>query len=214
MSAIAAAVKHMLAAGMPHDAIVQAVADMEAAMTAPRDPVAERKRERDRVRMAQKRSDSRATSRESSDKGDTPPPPSFPPEPPQTPTPTRESISSREERAREEAGFERFWSAYPRKVGKADARKAFAKAWRKLPPFDEDLILSGGLERAKAAWTDAQFIPHAATWLNGERWTDEPTVIPLKRPHERPDTDAKQTAREANYARAFAGADRAPRWDP
>lgn len=33
MSAIAAALKHMLASGMPHDAIVSAVAEMEAAMT-------------------------------------------------------------------------------------------------------------------------------------------------------------------------------------
>jgi hypothetical protein len=33
MSVIAAAIKHMLSAGMPHDAIVAAVADMEAAAT-------------------------------------------------------------------------------------------------------------------------------------------------------------------------------------
>jgi 5-methylcytosine-specific restriction endonuclease McrA len=33
MSVIAAAIKHMLSAGMPHDAIVAAVAEMEAAST-------------------------------------------------------------------------------------------------------------------------------------------------------------------------------------
>jgi hypothetical protein len=147
---------------------------------------------------------------------DDPPPPAFPPEPPQPPTPTRECISTREEREREEAGFAKFWQAYPRKTAKADARKAFAKAWRKLPPFDEELILAGGLERAKAAWTDAQFIPHAATWLNGERWQDEATIIPMKPPHERPHHDPKFERRQANLARAFASPGRAAgqRWEP
>jgi hypothetical protein len=134
-----------------------------------------------------------------------PPPPAFPPEPPQPPTPTRECISTREEREREEAGFAKFWQAYPRKTAKADARKAFAKAWRKLPPFDEELILAGGLERAKAAWTDAQFIPHAATWLNGERWQDEATIIPMKPPHERPHHDPRQAARADRLGRSLAG---------
>lgn len=42
MSAIAVALKHMLAAGMPHDAIVAAVAEMEAAVTPVRSKGAER----------------------------------------------------------------------------------------------------------------------------------------------------------------------------
>ncbi len=50
MSTIATALKHMLAAGMPHDAIVAAVAEMEAAMPAAVDPVAERRRAYDRER--------------------------------------------------------------------------------------------------------------------------------------------------------------------
>lgn len=56
MSAIAAAVKHMLAAGMAADAIVAAVEEMEA--TSPQAQVmdaADRKRERDRDRIAAKR---------------------------------------------------------------------------------------------------------------------------------------------------------------
>ncbi len=69
--------------------------------------------------------------------------------------------------------FERFWRAYPRKVGKSEARKAFAKALLKLGG-DGEQVLVGSLERAKAAWTDPQFIPHASRWLNAERWEDEP----------------------------------------
>lgn len=81
--------------------------------------------------------------------------------------------------------FARFWAAYPRKIGKAEARKAFDRAWKKLPPLEEEPILVGGLERAKAAWHDPQFIPHAATWLNGERWNDEadPPSTVVKFPH-------------------------------
>lgn len=48
MSAIAVALKHMLAAGMPHDAIVSAVAEMEAGIAV--DEVAERRRAYDRER--------------------------------------------------------------------------------------------------------------------------------------------------------------------
>jgi len=48
MSIIAAALKHMLAAGMDHDAIVAAVADMEE--SAPKDAQAERRRAIDCLR--------------------------------------------------------------------------------------------------------------------------------------------------------------------
>lgn len=48
MSVIAAALKHMLASNMDHEAIVAAVADMEAAM--PKDVQAERRRGIDRLR--------------------------------------------------------------------------------------------------------------------------------------------------------------------
>lgn len=112
--------------------------------------------------------------------------------------------------------FATFWAAYPRKIAKAEARKAFSKAAKKAPVAE----MLGGLERAKAGWVDANFIPHAATWLNGERWQDEASEViqlnPRKAPHDRPHHDAKYDARQANYARAFAGADHAAgsRWEP
>lgn len=76
------------------------------------------------------------------------------------------------------SGFEdRFWPAYPRKVGKADAAKAFAK----LRP-DADLL--GVMLRSLAAQAASEdwrrdggrFIPHPATWLNGKRWQDDVTA--------------------------------------
>lgn len=74
-------------------------------------------------------------------------------------------------------GFERFWSAYPKKTAKQQA----LKAWQKLKP-DEELIekMLLSLERQKRSvqWTkdNGQFIPYPATWLNGRRWEDESEV--------------------------------------
>lgn len=70
--------------------------------------------------------------------------------------------------------FETFWKAYPRKVNKQGAAKAF----KKLKPND-DLFkaIMDGLENHKKSkqWTrdDGQYIPHPTTWLNGRRWEDE-----------------------------------------
>lgn len=75
-------------------------------------------------------------------------------------------------------GFEdRFWPAYPRKVGKADAAKAFAK----LRP-DADLLgvmlRSLATQAASEDWQrdGGRFIPHPATWINGKRWQDDVTA--------------------------------------
>jgi hypothetical protein len=68
-------------------------------------------------------------------------------------------------------GFDAFWKAYPRKVGKPNALKAYLKI------KDKPSNLLDILEAHKRLpqWTkdNGQFIPHAATWLNGRRWEDE-----------------------------------------
>lgn len=71
-----------------------------------------------------------------------------------------------------------FWPAYPRKVGKAAA----SKAWKKLTQSELDAVMEG-LRRYKATeWQgrEIQFIPHASSWLNGRRWDDDlsPAHIP------------------------------------
>jgi len=67
--------------------------------------------------------------------------------------------------------FDAFWAAYPRRVGKGAARRAWASA-RRLT--SADYILSA-LEAQLAAglFKDATYTPHPATWLNQERWDDE-----------------------------------------
>jgi uncharacterized protein YdaU (DUF1376 family) len=70
-----------------------------------------------------------------------------------------------------------FWPAYPRKVAKPDALRAFAKARAKA----ELAAIMAGLQRHLPCdqWTaDPTKIPHPSTWLNGERWNDTPVVAP------------------------------------
>lgn len=71
-----------------------------------------------------------------------------------------------------ERDFETFWRAYPRRIGKGQARRAFASATRKASL--ETMLAALGRVRWPA---DKQRIPHPATWLNGERWHDDPTAI-------------------------------------
>lgn len=70
--------------------------------------------------------------------------------------------------------FEAFWEAYPRKLDKGHARKA----WDRIRP-DEPLLgrMLDAISAQKGSdqWTreDGKFIPYPATWLNGHRWEDE-----------------------------------------
>ncbi len=94
----------------------------------------------------------------------------------------------------QDVAFVGFWDAYPKKVGK----KAAWKAWQRLEGLDAALLsaVMAGLERAKASeqWAKdgGRYVPHAATWLNGERWEDEhkPLVAKNKK-YEHVGTDAR-----------------------
>lgn len=77
-------------------------------------------------------------------------------------------------------------------LGGDDARREadkFRDYWRAVP----------GAKGRKTDWP--------ATWRNWCRTAAD--NLARKAPHERPHPDAKQAARQANYARAFAGAERA-----
>lgn len=69
-------------------------------------------------------------------------------------------------------GFSEFWQHYPRKVAKGAAGKAYRAALKKT---SSDTIIEAAKRFAKrAVGKDPEFIAHAATWLNGERWADQP----------------------------------------
>lgn len=68
--------------------------------------------------------------------------------------------------------WESFWRLYPRKVAKKDARKA----WDKLSTDARERAITAIREHRKHWEFEArgiQFIPHASTWINGERFEDE-----------------------------------------
>lgn len=74
------------------------------------------------------------------------------------------------------AAFQAFYSAYPRKVGREGAERAFAKAAKRTGSFQ---VIIDGARRLAAdpnlpSGKDRNFIPHPTTWLNQGRWDDEP----------------------------------------
>lgn len=71
-------------------------------------------------------------------------------------------------------GFEKFWRAYPRKVGKKTAERV----WLKIKPDDALLVkMVSSIEKHKKTrqWAESGgiYIPHPTTWLRAERWEDE-----------------------------------------
>lgn len=69
-----------------------------------------------------------------------------------------------------ESCFEIFWKEYPNKVGKPNALKKY----KDKEHLDIMSWLSDWKEYWEEAETEQRFIPHPATWLNQERWKDEP----------------------------------------
>lgn len=68
-------------------------------------------------------------------------------------------------------GFDDFWQAYPRKTAKPAALKAYRRAAAKGATPEQILA---GLETYKRTKPDYADWAHPATWLNNERWNDEP----------------------------------------
>lgn len=76
----------------------------------------------------------------------------------------------------------RFWDAYPRRVAKKEARKA----WAQLDPSPElvDKICAALAWQVPAFKWDGpshDYAPYPASWLNAERWTDERRKEPRAR---------------------------------
>lgn len=88
------------------------------------------------------------------------------------PRPTRSHTRAASDQP--DPAFDQFWSDYPRKVGKKDARQAWtkltaderARASAAAPGFATEQLRRGD---------EIRFIPYPATWLNGRRFDDEIT---------------------------------------
>lgn len=70
----------------------------------------------------------------------------------------------------QEFTFDDFWALYPRRV----AKKAARTAWDRISSKQHQIILESLFEWARI-WNgrDLDYIPHPASWLNGERWEDD-----------------------------------------
>lgn len=71
-----------------------------------------------------------------------------------------------------EIDFNRFWTCYPKKVGK---KKAFEK-WVKIKPSIETIIEALYWQIKSEGWQNG-FIPNPSTYLEEERWNDEPLAV-------------------------------------
>lgn len=92
--------------------------------------------------------------------------------------------------------FEQFWKIYPRRTHKKQARDAIMKL--ALTEVLKERILSAVHQQTDTIWASApdEKIPHAATWLNNQRWEDE---VETGRP-----VLSRKTASIARAVRQFA----------
>jgi hypothetical protein len=186
---LALAVKHLLACGASNEAVVRFIEEAESAS---------KTRERDRKRAYRER----MLSPDGRDNGTTPPPSSFSPTPPHITTPSPDLAKAKSVKSPfPESLFEEFWSVYPRRVGKGEAKKAFRNALKRATA--EEII--AGAKRYAASKPDPAYTKHPGPWLNADRWADEParkanTVLagpwkPVAPEPERPKISEEERAR-------------------
>jgi hypothetical protein len=79
--------------------------------------------------------------------------------------------------------FEKFWSAYPRRVAKAKARTSWKRQNLDVlaDVIMQDLAMRTALDNQWHA--ENSFVPHASTYLNQRRWEDEQKVMPKENQH-------------------------------
>lgn len=73
--------------------------------------------------------------------------------------------------------FAQFWTIYPRRVSRQDAMKAYQRA-RVVATAEE--LLAGVRTLLEHLPEEMRYVPHAATWLNAGRWTDQYDVLEVK----------------------------------
>ena len=122
------------------------------------------------------------------------PPSPIPHPPPKPPTGGRSVLNGHLE------DFELWYAAYPRKVARGAAERAFAKAI-KIAAI-EDLI-AGATRYAKAvSGKEPEFVAHPATWLNGKRWLDGDGISKPRGPKAPPPAYLVEAAERANRERS------------
>lgn len=75
--------------------------------------------------------------------------------------------------------FAEFWAAYPRRVKKPEAAKAFARLRVGRDLLDR-MLAAIDWQRQSPKWVKdgGEFVPYPASWLNQRRWEDERPDVP------------------------------------
>ena len=70
-----------------------------------------------------------------------------------------------------DTAFEQFWAAYPNKINKGDAHRAFEEVRKLLP---DNLVERVRLKASTDNWVkdDGKFVPQPAKWLRNHGWED------------------------------------------
>jgi hypothetical protein len=218
MSIIAAALKHMLAAGMPHDEIVSAVAEMEAAAA----PVKSARQERNaryyqnskRLKSSESKADKTVSDVSDAIKtvSDAEPPRTCA----QVVNPSLPSLRS------EEVKNSTHSSSAALKRPKSARSRFVPDDWAPSAALQADLAARGfnpgEIERELTKFRDHEFRDPHSDWVRAFRkWMNNSRQFaPRREPHERPHTNSKFDAKQANLARAFAAPSQpaGQRWEP
>ena len=94
-----------------------------------------------------------------------------------------------------------FWPLYPRRICKVTASAAANKR-ATSPDIRAEIIAGLRAQLPQMLARDREFIPYPSTWLNQERWKDEPdaagsTSIPIASPRDQAHIERMRRMRSA-----------------
>jgi len=86
--------------------------------------------------------------------------------------------------------FEEFWKAYPRKVAKPLAFRAWTKNGVEDDMYMAQAAIDDVKKRTRLRWwsKDKSKVPHPSSWINAMRWYDEGWEDEIEKDERRPDT--------------------------
>lgn len=90
----------------------------------------------------------------------------------------KETEGEKENACADNAQFSEFWKAYPKKIGKKDATRAWKRA--KINGHFSEVMQALEAHKSSEKWIKG-YIHNPATWINGRHWEDEIPVAQPKR---------------------------------
>lgn len=103
-----------------------------------------------------------------------------------------EKNTKRETHSKSESLFQEFWNAYPRKLDKAKAFRAFKSALKRAT-FED--ILAGVIAYRNDPKRDPDYTKYPATWLNNDSWENAATLPETQPSKIRKDRELEESKR-------------------